>query len=516
MKFLMFFCLLFAVMQTSWAQAVGTPYIGYVAKPAPPSSTMGNDFWVAFENDLNMTYSSVYLALNIAAQLPTTVTISFTANNDTFTYALAAGVSTRIDLSQMKTGATTFTTTGNGDERAIVYLDTTAGLFNKTMHITSTQPVAVYAFDTYSAATDATVVYPIASWGTDYYQISYQPLNTTTFPNYGVSNEIIIANQDKTIITLSDNTTRTLNKGDIYVTNSGIADITGRHLSSTVPVSYFAGSQGFYVPNSIQAADVLFEQMSPDKVWDKQYFVPNVPQFTDPSVTTNDRIRVVASQNGTEVTYQGASLPATTPAGSTTTGNTVIGNGGKQTLNAGQWVELVINSSTNTGGAFITANNPIGVAGYMVGGSSSTTPISSGNTGDPDHAIMPGLNQMIQQVTISPFMFTIGSNLAYTNFDDNNSVIHGAIILTKKENKGSVIMTKGSDPTNLLTGTWIDDTNGSGMSSYYYVFDNTADLGSSFTISSLVNGGGLLVLCYGLAWYESYYYNAGSGAYSLQ
>ena len=114
------------------------------------------------------------------------------------------------------------------------------------------------------------------------------------------------------------------------------------------------------------------------------------------------------------------------------------------------------------------------------------------------------------------------NDLSYTNFDGYNNgtiygVVHGAIIVTKKENKGSVIMTKGSDPTNLLTGgTWIDDTNGSGMSIYRYTFDNTNDIGNSFTISSLANGGGVIVLGYGLASAESYYYNAGSGAYSLQ
>ena len=510
MKFLLFICLLFAVTQTTWAQAVGTPYIGYVQKPAPPSSTMGNDFWVTFENNsgnsLGVTGNgaTVALVLNIAAQLPTNVTISFTASGSSYTYNLAANVSRRISLDSMRSDGSTDATV---DERASVYLSSTAGDYNKTMHITSTEPVAVYAFNTSSATTDGTCVYPVAAWGTNYYQLSYLPLSGR------FSNEIIIANQDGTAIYVNGSTTptTTLSAGHVYVTNGGSTDITGRYLTSSKPVAYFAGTTGFNVPVGVSYADLLYEQMMPAKTWDKQYFVPNAQQFTVSSLTANNRIRVVASQDKTVVNYAGASLPASFSTANTTGNNQILSGG---TLSAGQWVELVINSKDS--GAYITANNPVGVAGYLVStANASGSGIGSTGGGDPDNAIMPGLNQMIQQVTISPFMFPLTGNLNYTVFD-NVGVIHGAIIVTKKENKGSVIMTKGSDPTNLLTGTWIDDANGSGMSIYRYAFNNINDIGSSFTISSLANGGGVIVLGYGIGNAESYYYNAGSGAYSLQ
>ena len=515
MKYLMFICLLLAVMQTPQAQCVGTPYIGFVQKPAPPSSTMGVDFWMTFENNFGqvITGGNTYLALNIAAQLPTTITISFTESGNSYTYTLAAGVSRRIDIRQMVSDGNT----GTVDERAGVYIDTATakngGVSNKTMHITSTQPIAVYAFDTQSATTDATVVYPTVAWGTDYYQLAYAPSNGF------VSNEIIIANQDNTIITLSDNTTQTLSAGQVYVTNGGTADLTGRHLTSSKPVACFAGATIFNVPATIGYADVMCEQMVPTKMWDKRYFVPNVPQFSNSSLIINNRIRIVASQDGTNITYSGASLPAITP-----TGSTAIANG--EALNAGQWVELVINDRDS--GAYITANNPVGIAGYLVGGSSAGgIAIGKSGGGDPDGAMIPGLNQLIQQVTISPFMFPIYSttqtgaaytaaNIPYTNFDDSGA-IHGAIILTKTAYKNSVNMVENGTVTLTLDpDQWIDDANGSGMSIYRYQFDNINDQNSSFTISSLVNGGGLVVLCYGIATVESYYYNAGSGAYSLQ
>ena len=52
--FHLFFTLIFALFAIALqAQVAGTPYIGYVAKPAPLSSTMGTmgtDFWVTFQS----------------------------------------------------------------------------------------------------------------------------------------------------------------------------------------------------------------------------------------------------------------------------------------------------------------------------------------------------------------------------------------------------------------------------------------------------------------------------------
>ena len=493
-------------MQTGRAQVPGTPYVGDYA----PCTSMGTDFWTAFENNNNVAATSTYLALNIVTQIPTTVTITVSlslTNIHTYTYNIAAGGSRIIDISQMRSDGSTGTVT---DERGnIGFSSVSIGDRTQCLHITSSAPIAVYAFNTNAATTDATVLYPVTVWGTNYYNLSYRPTN-------GVfnANELIIANQNNTVITLYNtdgtvNSTQTLSAGHVYITQ-GTVDFTGKRLTSNNPVAYIAGVQQVYIPIGAVAGDVFDEQMPPTSMWDKQYFVPNVPQFTNPSAAVNNRIRIVSAQNGTVVNYAGASLPAGfSSLGST--GNNQIASGG--TLNAGQWVELAINSATNTGGAYITASNPVGVAGYIVGGGiSGGTAASAANTGDPDNAVIPGLNQMVQQTTISPFIpgnITTGGSTTL----NATGAIHGAIIVSRTATKSSVVMTRGSDPTNKLTGTWIDDPNGSGTSSYYYTFDNTADIGAAFTVSS---PGGIFVLAYGLGAYESYYYNAGSGACSLQ
>ena len=517
--FRLLFTLIFALsVITSQAQFVGTPYIGYISKPVPPS-TEGMDFWMAFADNYNTTFYGSgtgvvpYFALNIASQLATTITISITANSHSYTYNLAAGVSRQIRLDSMRNDGSAPSTAI--DERLNVYLGSSGaaifGASSRTLHITSSNPISVYAFNTQQYSTDATVVYPTAAWGTDYYQLAYHPQSTY------IGNEIIIANQNGTDIFVNSNSstpTATLTAGQAYVTNGGYADLTGRHFRSSKPVAYFAGATGMYIPFGTGSGDALDEQMLPTNTWDTAYFVPNVPEFTNPSASNNNRIRIVASQNGTVVKYTGASLPASLSLGPNFTGNNQIASG--QTLDSGKWVELAISGNTNTGGAYITASKPIGVAGYLLGNNSGNG-IGSSSNGDPDNAMMPGLRQMIQQTTFSPFIFPSSPALGYTNFYQSTAV-HGAVIVTPTSNTGNITMQKGGTGANLLTiGSWVNDTNGSGMSTYRHTFSNT-DINSSFTITNNnpTAGNGIIVLCYGIASAESYFYNAGSGAYSLQ
>jgi len=504
-----------AMPQKGIAQFPGTPYIGYIKKTVP--STMGTDFWVTFGNNYVYPASSSQLSLqmNIAALQATDVSITFTANGNSYTCHLNAGESRRIDIGNMASDGSVAAAV---NEKANVYLDATTGASNRTLHITSVRPVAVSAFDLCSQTSDATVIYPVPVWGTEYRQISYMPISS--YP----SAEIIIAGQDNTVITFynndgSVNSIQTLSAGQAYVNSGGGADLTGRHFTSDKPAAYFAWIPLYYIPFDVIAGDVMFEQMIPVNTWDTKYFIPNAIQFpADAPADSNNRIRIVASQDGTQVNYYGASLPATVPAGSAN-----IASGG--TLNSGQWVELSINS--RIGGAYITGTKPIGVQSYLLGCAAYPTflTVNDPATGDPDEVCMPGLNQMISSAVISPFMFPLysvtGIDLDYTLFDGIGNAPpyyglipqHYALIVTPTANKGTVTMLKGSTPVTLIPANWTDDSNGSGMSFYRHTFDNVNDLNSSFTVSN--SAGGIIVLCYGLACQESYYYNAGSAMKSL-
>ena len=524
MKQLTFIMLLLAVMQIGRAQVAGTPYIGY-----SPSSTntMGKDFWLTFTNidGLLSTNTSIMTSkgsaaavdflLNITTDLPNTVTVSFTADSTgtplaprSFTYNLAAKENRRIRLDSMRSDGNTGAWF---DERLNAYLgqntDNTAITNNLSIQVTSAQPISLNAFAGYNQFVDATCIYPVPTWGTDYYNISY---GVATFP----MKNVIIANSNGTDIYLNNATTpaATLNAGQVYqVGFGGVSDITGYHVTTSKPAAFFVDNGGVTIVQPAQ--EQLYEQMAPVNVWDKRYFVPNATQFSSASTSSsNNRIRVVASQDNTQVNYAGATTVngASGPGASTSPNINQIASGG--TLNAGQFVQLLINNRDS--GVYIIANNPIGVAGYLVGGGTAT-PMGTNIDGDPDQAVIPGLNQLVQQVTFAPFIFPSQPPLSFTVFD-NVLGYHSAVIVTPTANKGTVIMTKGTAQTNLLTGTWIDDANGSGMSTYRYVFDNVNDLGSSFTVKSLAAGTGVFVLCYGLALDESYFYNAGSALNTLQ
>ena len=535
MKQLISIMLLLAVMQTGRAQVAGTPYIGYT--PSSAASTAGKDFWLTFTSNYNYTpdvnfgppgsNANVSFELMIATNLQNTVTISFTADSvngapRSFTYNLAAGESRRIVLYAMSSDGSTDAPI---DERAAAYGfngdASFSGVLNNTIHIISAQPIVVYAFNVMNETTDGTCVYSVPTWGTEYRPIAYSGIFQP--------GEVVVANQDGTNVFINGSATpaATLKAGQLYIVQGTPGDdFTGRLFTSSKPVAYFASVPGLNIVGSF--ADMFQEQMVSVDKWDTKYFVPNVPQFsanTTPdasgtALTTNNHIRIVASKDNTQVNYKGAFPDVSNGFPN----ENQIASGG--TLNAGQYVELVINDRDS--GAYITANNPIGVADYLVGGNTNVADIYGYTitdafkiSGDPDNAVIPGLSQMIQNVTMSPFMFPIKPGaLNYTAFGNTSAVQHGAVIVTPTANKGNVVMTKGSDPTNLLLtdpngGTWIDDANGSGMSVYRYIFDDFNDIGSSFTIKSLAAGSGIMVLGYGLANFESYYYDAGSGLKAL-
>ena len=553
--------LLVAIMQTGKAQVAGTPYIGH--SHSGDTVTMGTDFWLVFTRNSDgatastlSTLSSstagnnitIDFFLNIATELPNTVTISFTADSvdgapRSFVYNLAAGELRRIRLDSMRSDGSAPASRIDMRNKAYVpnYTTTVGGtaVNSNSVHITSTQPVSVQALNAQPVSTDATMIYPVGAWGTEYYPISYYNLSQV-----GGVEHVLIANSNNTQIYVNGGKTPivTLNAGQVYdqtvnrspnTTNDiGNNDITGIRVTSTKPVAYFASATIFTI-SGIGTGDLLDEQMVPVREWDKQYFVPNCPQYSVNSQASgavlNNRIRIVASQDGTVVNYAGATSVNRAGASANSTSATNYNNynqiatGG--VLNAGQFVELVIDSVN--GGAYITADKPIGVASYLSGGvTAGAGELSNYNNqqaGDPDNAVIPGVSQLTTApLIVAPFMFPLAptgttSNLSFTRFASPpttaglDAVYHAMVIVTATADKGSAVMTKGTTnpANNLLNGiTWIDDTNGSGMSFCVYRFNNVNDIGSSFIISA--GGRGAFALGYGLANAESYMYNAGS------
>jgi hypothetical protein len=300
-----------------------------------------------------------------------------------------------------------------------------------------------------------------------------------TLPEEHYDYEMIIA-KEATTVTLPSGKIN-LSAGDVYY-NPMTSDNTGRHVTSNKPVAYFSHATLAQVPSGRGFGDIIFEQLMPVDRWGTQFLIPNASQNGN---TMNNLVRIVASVNGTKVNFSGATRNA----------GVNISSGG--TLNAGQWVELLI-SNTN-GACYINADKPVGVCAYLVGSGAS-----GANTryGDPSIAWIPPVNQPVQHITILPFMFPLDGNNLHTNFDESNC-LHYAMIITKTSTKTQTKINNTS-----VTSGWTDNS-ASGYSYYIRQFNNTSEINSVFSIE---NPSGVIVLCCGIARVESYYYNAGSGA----
>jgi hypothetical protein len=116
--------------------------------------------------------------------------------------------------------------------------------------------------------------------------------------------------------------------------------------------------------------------MVPVQAWGKKYAVPASKQGID-------RVRIVASQDGTNISQTGGTVKS----------------GSLTNLGKGRFVELEITLAD--GGCYIVADKPVGVCSYLVGASYLGF---IGATGDPSLACVPPVEQYVDSVTIAPFV----------------------------------------------------------------------------------------------------------------
>jgi hypothetical protein len=430
-------------------------------------NTQGQDFYVSFGSYLQRAISNITMQIRIVAQKATTVDLTYN-NNTTLnkTLTIPAGSVYTHDLTT--------------DEKTAVYSSAT-GTSNKSLRIQSTEPISVYALNRSPNTTDATFVLPVDVLGTDYYHISYMPIFTTDEPTLS-DGYTIVAIDDDTKIYENDSSTpkTTLQSGQVYSYYT-TADMTGYHITSSKPVAYFVTNQLTTVPHSIQARDHLYEQMTPVNVWGKTFVVPV-------TIRGVERVRIVASQDGTVITQSGGVI------------NSVTGGQTSLNLNRGQFVELEI--KLVTGGCYISSNKPIGVASYLVGMTYSEVTYKQGTVGDPSLTIVPPVEQMIISADIAPFIPSGDTNLSE----------HYVMVITPKATRNQTTVTIGnSSATTLSGGSWTD---GNGLGADYSFY--TMPLTNATDAYHFTNPNGLLVMGFGFGEMESYCYLSGAAVRTLE
>jgi len=349
------------------------------------------------------------------------------------------------------------------DAEILAVINTSAGKNNKSIRIKSNNPVTVYAMNQIKTSTDVTNILPVSVLGTDYRHISYTP-NTTFLDAYAV-----VATLNSTNVWYNGELKETLNEGQVYYSTSA-TDMTGAHITTDKPVAFFALGQGVQIPDNYCCVDNIMQQLIPVSLWDTCYFAPASPN-------AHDIVRIVASQNNTNIKQTGGELLS--PLG----GQTNLNN-----LMAGDFVELKI--PANSKGCYIRAEKPVGVCTYLSGGTYNKQ-VPGNKYSDPAQSWLPSVNQMVFSAFVTPPVPAGTTGLKE----------HFAIVISPSETKNSTqVSVNGAPATNLSGGSWIDNED-AGISFYRMPLKNLSAL-YNFT-----NLNGLSVLSSGIGDDESYYFN---------
>jgi len=410
-------------------------------------NTKGRDFWVTFgENGGgNNTTSSIALQIRIVTKNAANVNLLFTDNT-----SLNRVVAVPANSIQ--------TITLNYQEKLAVHCRT-SGITNKSLHITSDEDILVYAATFGAFSSETYNIHPVHLFGNNYFQINY----TQQSVHNGGEGYMIIATQNNTNVFENGTSVATLNTGQVYTSYINGRDRTGYNIISDKPIAYFAANTCAEIPiGSTTGCDCLYEQLFTTQFFGNDFFVPV-------SSTGADRVRIVATQNNTNIIQ---------------TGGIIIS--GTTNLNAGQFLELEINQANR--GCYITTDKPVEVALYL------KSAISTNANGDPSIVVVPPISQTEKNIKISPFV-AAGTSTLTTHF---------ALIATPTNTKNSTsVSINGGASVALSGGSWSDNV--SAGYSYYNM-----PLANDYTIYEFSNDNGILVWGYGLGVRESYSYLASS------
>ena len=345
-------------------------------------TTEGTDFWFAFMESRN--YSSAHY-------VEITLTSPFTCQ-----YKLTIGKSNTIV--QSGTVLPDTPVQFKLDWKLVEALGSEA-IQEKSVHLTSDNPMNVYALNYDKNSADVALIFPTDALGNEYYAACYTPhIHETLLGNYGNgrnSEFLIVATADNTKVTIVPTKvtdklkpanvpfTVILNKGEVYQVQSmnhdnlaGQGDLTGSYVSSNKPIAFFSGSLSTTIPagNSVSAWDHLFEQIPPVQAWGTRFMA--VPLKT----RQKDTYRVIAAYENTKVN---------------------VGTNWYDLAKKGDYKEFSLDYNEPR---LVESNKPVLLVQYS--NSQSVDAAYTGNNGDPFMIIVSPLIQTKQNVTFVAYNST--------------------------------------------------------------------------------------------------------------
>jgi len=403
-------------------------------------STKGTDFWFGFMENYDTPTPTVYISSDVA----TSGTISIPGQTFSQAFTVAANSTTSIVLPVGQ-----------------AHIITNETIETKAVHVISNDPVTVYALNYEAYSSDATIVLPTNTLGTEYYTANINPsVSTGTMP----TELLIVGTQNGSQIQITPSVltnggnvagvpyTITLNQGETYQVQAD-ADLTGTYIQSLGSCEKFAVFTGAKCTNvgGCPYCDHLAEQVYPISTWGKNY-------ATSPYQTrSSDIYRIVAANNNTNVTVNG---------------------GAPFVLNAGQF-----NQQNLAPASFITADQPIMVMQYSLGGD------CDGANADPFIILLSPVEQTLDDITFNAF---------------NSSVISSYFVNVISKTSTKNLVTLDANPIGAFFNTIPSNP------TYSHARINITQANHRILADS-----GVVAYVYGYGSYESFGYVAGASLTNL-
>ncbi|MBV9496510.1 MAG: IgGFc-binding protein, partial [Acidobacteria bacterium] len=260
----------------------------FAAAPmAAAADSSGTDFWVAFPRNIPPEETN-YLLIN--AEAPTSGVISNASLAINVPFNVVPGTTTKVTLP------------------LTLEISSNDLVESKGVHVTSLAPITIHGSCYRTFSSDAYLALPVDAIGTDYVLMSWGP-------GVGYGSELtVVATQNATTVTITPTVSAgvrnagvpfqlVMQQGQSYLLApaGGDGDLTGSTIVADKPISVFGGNSAGQVPTTeVDFAEHMVEQMFPVNAWGQTFTAMPL------AMRSGSFFRVLASQNGTEVTYNGA------------------------------------------------------------------------------------------------------------------------------------------------------------------------------------------------------------------
>ena len=405
----------------------------WMAVSASAQSNEGREFWLSFMEHVDSRANT--MAVMITSRFDTKGLVSMPGINWNVGFNVVAN---QVTIIRVPTEAENI-----GSE----------AIQNLGIQVQSDLPVSVYMHQHSNLRSDASIVLPIDVLGKEYFTMNYNG-----FSNMGrfyPSEFVIVATADDTEVNIRPNSQTVsgrragstysilMQRGQTYQVQAyQREDFTGSYITSSKPVAVYSGNAWTEIPAGCPNWDNLLEIMPPVETWGKQY-------ISVPSKLSYEKIRILASENGTKVTITGANT------------NTI-------SIDRGQAYEFNVSEPV-----YMSSDKPVMVAKLFPGRTCS----SNNANGDPAMLVL----NSIEQTRDSVVMFNSSLQNIEENFisiimlteDASNVELDGK----KLTDYGAIIPVPGNQKYSYITvrvqaGTHNIFSAGCGVIAYAFGFGN--------------------------------------------